>query len=259
MPRPDVQAAIDGLSLPGPERARILEEIAGDLEEMQAELIRRGMDAGEAYREALRLLAPSEAAVAALASVHEPIYASLARRFSSGMRFAEWVALVGVTLVAIGLSVGSLVVAGVLRSPSPVLVPLLCVAGAVLVMSGRKAVQLHLARDHRPERLHAGMAAILVGSGLAVLLGFGGATYELQRLAARLELEPQRTGELVLPWLLDTSVLIGAGLATALVGGLAWFLLQQKISAVSGADLRATLALRSATSAAATSHERLIP
>lgn len=259
MPRPDLQAVIEGLSLPGPARARILEEIAGDLAEMQAELIRRGMDAEEAYREALRLLAPSEAALAALASVHEPIYASLARRFSSGMRLTEWVVLVGVTLVAIGLSVGSLVVAGVLRSPSPVLIPLLGVAGVVLVLSGRKVVQLHLAGDHRPERLQAGMAAILVGSGLAVLLGFGGATYELQRLAARLELEPQRAGELVLPWLLDTSVLIGAGLATALVGGLAWFLLQQKISAVSGADLRATFALRSATPAAAPSHERLLP
>lgn len=248
MPRSDLTELVEGLPIPGPERARIVEEIAGDLEELREELVRRGMDPAEADAEAMRLLAPSEAAISALVSVHEPLYASLARRFSSGMRLAEWTGLVVVTLAAIGLALGSLVSVGVLRSPSLLLAPLVVVAIVVLVMVGRKTVQLHVARDHEPERLHDGMGAILVGSGLSIALGFGGAIYEMQRLAARLEVDPQRARELVLPWLLDTSALVGLGLVTALVGGLAWFLLEQKITSVEGADLYAAKAVRRATS-----------
>jgi hypothetical protein len=174
--------------------------------------------------------------------VHEPLYASLARRFSSGVRLAEWMGLVGVTFAAVLLALVSLIRSGVLRTPSPFMAPLLVVTVAVLVMAGRKAIQLHLARDHEPERLRAGMGALLVASGLGATLGLAGAVYELLRLAARLEARPERAAELVLPWLVDTSILVATGLVTALVGGLAWFLLQQKISSVEAADRRAASA-----------------
>jgi hypothetical protein len=247
MPPPDPTSLVDVARVPSPERARILQEIAADFEDMRAELMRRGMDAPEAEAEAHRLLAPSDTAITALASVHEPFYASLARRFSTEMRLAEWLVLVGVTLAAIGLSVEALLRSGLLRTPSPLLWPLLAVTGVVLVRAGRKAIQLLVARDHEPARLHDGMGSLLIASGLAVVLGFGGATYEALRLADRLERAPERTGELVPRWLLDTSVLLGAGLATALIGGLAWFLLQQKISTVERADVQASEALRRAT------------
>ena len=69
-------------------------------------------------------------------------------------------------------------------------------------------------------------------------------------LARRMELAPDEQGALLLPWLLDTSVLLGAGLTTALVGGLCWFLLLQKISAVERADLSTLRAVgRTATTA----------
>src|SRR5690606_21524967 len=68
MPRPDLASMVDALGLPSPERARILQEIAADFEDMRAELVRRGMDAPDAEAEALRLLAPSDAVIAALAS-----------------------------------------------------------------------------------------------------------------------------------------------------------------------------------------------
>ena len=258
MHRPDLVALVDALG-PNPERAQILEEFAGDLEEMREELVRRGMSPDDADAEALRLLAPSETALAALASVHEPLYASLGRRFSSGMGAAEWAGLVGVTVAAVALALGSLVRAGVLRSPSPFMAPLLVVTIAVLIMVGRKTIQLHVARDHRPDRLHAGMGSLLFGSALAVLLALGGAAVEAFRLASRLQQAPERMVELLLPWLLDTSVLICTGLVTALVGGLAWFLLQQKISAVEGADLMAARAVGRATASAHVHLDHPIP
>lgn len=250
MPHPDLTGALAGLGLPQPERARILEEIAGDLEELRDELERRGMDPAEAAAEATRMLAPSEAALAALASVHEPLYASLIRRFSSGMKLAEWLALVGVTSTAIGVALSGLAEAHLLRGPSPWLPLLLLATVSVFVLAGRKALHLYVARDHEPERLHGGMHGLLIGSALAVVIGLGGAAFEALRMAARLEQEPSRALELFMPWLLEASILIGAGLTTALVGGLAWFLLNQKIHSIETAELRATHAFRRAIQSA---------
>ena len=53
MPRfeQELQAVAERLELPQPERARILEEISGDLEELRMELIRKGVDPAEAEAE----------------------------------------------------------------------------------------------------------------------------------------------------------------------------------------------------------------
>lgn len=247
MPHPDLSAALDGLPLPQPERARILEEIAEDLEALRAELIRRGLDPVAASAEAVRLLAPGDSALTALASVHEPLYATLVRRFSSGVRAAEWLGLVGVTVVALGIALGALARVDLLDAPSPWLVLVLAAAAAVLMVAGRKAYQLYIVRDHHPARLHTGMTALLAGSGVAILLGFGSATVQALLLAARLEQTPARAVEWFLAWLLDASILVGTGLTTALLGGLAWILLTGKITAVEVAELRSAQAVRRAT------------
>lgn len=252
MPRfeQELQAVAERLELPQPERARILEEIAGDLEELRLELIRKGVDPAQAEADAIGLLAPSETAMAALVSIHESLYRSLLRRFSSKMRLAEWAGLVTVTLAAVAVVLGSLVGSGVLRSPSVFLLPVLAIAVALAAVAGRKAIQLYVERDHGPQRLRSGMGTLLMGSGLAVLCSVAGSVVEMFRLARRIELAPDEQGALLLPWLLDTSVLLGVGLTTALVGGLCWFLLLQKISAVERADLSTLRAVgRTATTA----------
>ena len=251
MPRfeQELQAVAERLELPQPERARILEEISGDLEEMRLELIRKGVDPAEAEADAITLLAPSETAMLALVSVHESLYRSLVRRFSSKMRLAEWAGLLGVTVAALAVVLGSLSGSGVLRSPSVFLWPVLAIAATLVAVAGRKVIQLYVERDHDPQRLRSGMSTLLTGSGLAVLCSVAGSVLEMFRLAWRIERVPESQGALLVPWLLDTSVLVGAGLTTALVGGLCWFLLLQKISAVERADLSTLRATgRTATS-----------
>ncbi len=252
MPRfeQELRAVAERLELPQPERARILEEISGDLEELRLELIRKGVDPAKAEAEAITLLAPSGTAMSALVSVHESLYRSLVRRFSSKMRLAEWAGLLSVTVAALAVVLGSLSGSGVLRSPSVFLWPVLAIAATLVAVAGRKAIQLYVERDHGPQRLRSGMGTLLTGSGLAVLCSVAGSVLEMFRLAWRIELAPEEQGALLLPWLLDTSVLLGAGLTTALVGGLCWFLLLQKISAVERADLSTIrAAARTATTA----------
>jgi hypothetical protein len=231
-----VAAALD---LPQPQRIQILEEIAEDLNELRIELIRRGAGEAEAERRAIEILAPSDLAVRALVGVHEPLYDALARRFSSSeMRRFERGGLLAATLVAIGIVARALVAEGIVGNPSPLLLPILFLFIGVVVLAGRKGVQLFLEGDHDPEGLREGMKPILVGSGLAVALAAAGGIVELAFLAARLEASPEAAALLVVPWLRDVAVLVGAGIATALLGGLFWALLLEKVVAVEEAYLR---------------------
>lgn len=220
------------LDLPTPERVRILDEIAGDLEELRAELIRRGRSPEAAEAEAVEILAPSPTALAALVSIHESLYRSLVRRFSGPVRVAEWLGLVGVTTLALALALGSLLGGGVLRNPSAFLAPVLVIGVAIVALAGKRGIELFLDRDRAAEAVRTAMPWLLTGSGLAVLLAFAGVVYESARLAQRVEAAPEHQGALLLPWLLDTSVLVASGLTVGLVGGLCWFLLSQRVAAV---------------------------
>jgi hypothetical protein len=228
-----LRRAAANLDLPQPERARILEEIAVDLEELRAELVRRGVPEAAAEARAVELLAPSDVAVQALVGVHEPLYRSLARRFSpSVMRRTERVGLVVVTVAAVAAAVVPMARSGLPRDPSPFLIPILVLLAGVLALAGQKALQLWVEGDHAPGRLRSGMTGLLAGSAGALGCAFVGFVVELHRLMLGLESTPAGMGALAVRWILDASVLVGAGLVTALVGSLCWFLLVQKVEEV---------------------------
>jgi len=228
-----LRSAAAALDLPQPERARILEEIAVDLEELRAELVRRGVPEDQAESRAVELLVPSEVAVRALVDVHEPLYRSLGRRFSpSLMRRSERAGILLVTVGAIAAAVLPMARAGLPRDPSPFIIPIFALLAGLLALTTRKAIQLWVEGDHEPARLRSGLRALLVTSILAVACSAAGFVFELYRLMRGIELAPDRMTALFVRWILDTSVLVGTGLVTALVGGLCWFVLLQKIAAV---------------------------
>jgi hypothetical protein len=235
MPRLEeaLRRAAASLDLPQPERTRILEEIAADLEELRAELVRRGVPEAEAEARAVELLAPSEVAVRALVDLHEPLYRTLARRFSpSLMRRSERVGVLLVTVGAIAAAVLPMARSGLPRDPSPFIIPIFALLAGVLALAARKAIQLWVVGAHEPARLRTGMRPLLATSALAVVCAVAGFVFELYRLMLGVEATPDRMGALFLRWILDTCVLVGSGLVTALVGGLCWFLLLQKVEAV---------------------------
>lgn len=263
MPRFDeaLRSAAATLDLPQPDRARILEEIAADLEELRAELVRRGVPEREAESRAVELLAPSDVAVRALVAVHEPRYRSLARRFSpSVLRRSERAAVLLVTVAALASAVVPLARSGLPRDPSPFLVPIFALLAGVLALSCHKAIQLYFQGDHEPGRLRSGLSGILAGSCLAVGCAFMGFVLELYRLMRGVEAAtPERIGPLLARWVVDMSVLVGAGLVSVLVGGLCWFLLLHKIEAVERAHRHEALLTGSPPVAAPSFDSTLTP
>ena len=255
-----LRAAAARLDLPQPDRARILEEIAADLEELGAELVRRGLSADEAEARAVELLAPSEVAVRALVDVHEPRYRWLTRRFSSSvMRRSERLTVLLVTVTALAAAVVPLARSGLPRSPSPFLIPIFSLLAAVLALAGGKAIQLWVEKDHAPERLRSGLRWVFGGSVLAMACAFIGFVFELYALMLGVEASPDRIGPLLVRWILDTSVLLGAGLVTVLVGGLCWFVLLHKVEAVERAHRHEALLTGTERAAAPTLDHALTP
>jgi len=137
-----------------------------------------------------------------------------------------------VTVGALAAAVVPMARNGLPRDPSPFLIPIFALLAGELALAGRKAMQLWLEGDHEPRRLRSGLRTLLAASGLAVGCALAGFVFELYRLMLRIEASPDRMGPALVRWILDTSVLVGAGLVTALVGGLCWFILLQKVEAV---------------------------
>jgi hypothetical protein len=108
-----LQRAESELRVPGARRARVLEEVAQDLDDAYRAYRARGMGEEEAVRRAERLLGLSEPAVAELERVHGTWYGRVVRRFSlRGAHRFERAVLVGLTLLAMGLVTGGLVASG---------------------------------------------------------------------------------------------------------------------------------------------------
>lgn len=230
---PVLRAVDRELSASIPDRVRILRELEGDLEDLRAQLVARGLPPAHARTRAMELLVPDGPALHELDALHEPASRRLARHLGEArVRLLERSALAFAAAGVLAVEALLLVRGGVFGLPPHLLGPVL-IAGALLA----GAVVLHLVRlargSGRPGPL--GGAHLLWLAGLVIAVGFGAALVDAWRITAILELSPELAGSLVPRWLFRTSAVLSVSLVTALVGGLVWFLTTQWFAAVSAA------------------------
>lgn len=229
------------LRVPIPERVRILRELEFDLEELRDRLVAHGVSADEARTRALDALVPDRTALRELGRLHAPLYRRVTRHLSGGrLRVLERSAL-ALAIASVLLVQGSaLVRANLLRDPSPFLWPVLGLGALLFAATLAKVFELWIKGDHTtPDR---GLRGILVLAGVTLAAGVGGAFVDFYRLAGMLEGAPELAVTLTSQWLLRDSVLLSVSLLLSLAGGLAWFVLTQWLTLVSG-DRRDVLGL----------------
>lgn len=231
------------LSVPIPERVRILWELEYDLEELRGRLEAQGHSSEGARQRALEILAPDAATVRELGRLHTPLYRRLTRGVRGDLlRLLERVALAVTASAVLAIEAALLLRADLLRAPSPFIWPVLALGALLFAAAAGKAFELWVRRDHRaPER---GLAAI---SGLvAAIVGtaFVGAFIELYRLIASFEVAGAPSGRAAIEWLSRSSGLLAVALLLAMAGALAWFLMAHWLALVTGArhDLLGTRA-----------------
>ena len=221
------------LTIPVPDRLRILRELEFDLEELHSEFEARGMSAKEARARALDALVPDGAALGELDRLHASHYRRLTRHFNPGrLRTLERSALALITTAVLFAETIVLLRAVWLRSPSPFLWPVLGLGALLFAAIAAQSFRLWVKHDHRdPER---NFRIILWLSGLTLATGIFGALADFFRLAESLEAEPGLAGTLFPEWLEGSCVLLSFSLLLALAGGLAWFIPAHWLALVSG-------------------------
>ncbi len=223
-----------GLPVPIPERVRILRELEFDLEELRKRLMADGLSPEQARARALEALVPDRIALRALGRLHSPLYRRLTRHVGdANLRMLERSALVTATAAVLLVEARVLIRADLLRDPSPFLWPVLGFGALLFAAIVDKAFELWIKRDHRtPEH---GLGGILALAGATLMVGLLGVLFDFYRLAEILEGSPQSTLALGSQWLLRDAALLSVSILLALAGGLAWFVLSQWLTLVSGA------------------------
>lgn len=222
------------LTLPVPDRLRILRELEFDLEALCGELEARGVPSDEAHTRALNALVPGGATLRELDRLHAPHYRRLTCHFSPGrLRTIERSALALATAVVLFAETFLLLRADWLRHASPFLWPVLGLGTLLFAAIATLSFKLWVKRDHQNPA--ANLRVILFLSGLTLATGIFGVLADLFRLAGVLEAEPGLAGSLLLEWLAASSVMLSFSLLLALAGGLAWFIPAHWLALVSGA------------------------
>lgn len=237
----------DRVSLPHRARARVLLEIAGDLDELYRTLRDRGASEEDAERQALERLDLSEEAIRALARVHGGWFRRLSDAVAerAGNRW-ESTALGVLVVGAVFLSGAVLQGVPMARAAGTWLAPVGCAAAAALAIGAWKAWILWLRRDHRPNGLHRGLGTMLGLAVLQLFLAFGGVGTTAWRTLRAIRLDPSLAGTSTLAWLLEALALLVLGLSLALISGLLWFLLLGRVDAIERAEAETLLALGAA-------------
>lgn len=227
------------LTIPIPERTRMLRELEFDLEALGSRFVAEGMPLEEAMARAVEALVPDQETLRALKWVHQPLYLRLTRGWGDErLRSLERAALALATLAVVLTGTGALMRADLLADPSRFLWIVLGLGGAIVALCGWKAHQLWIRRDHR--RPGGGLALLAGLIATTVFAGVFGALWDTYEVASLIEGVPAREDPLVLAWVMRESALLSVSILIAMTGALALFVFRQWLAVV-GAEHREAL------------------
>ncbi|MDH3735005.1 MAG: hypothetical protein OEU54_15865 [Gemmatimonadota bacterium] len=227
------------LGVPVPARVKILRELEFDLEELRGRLEAEGLCPEEARARALEALVPDPGTLTELGELYTPRYRRLTGHLDQDVvRVLERSTL---AIMAAGLlAAGALALsrADLFRDPSPFLWAVLALGGISIFLAAGEGFALWVKRDHQLSR--GGPRLILALAGVTLGLGLFGALLDAYQLVAT----TGGAAAFMLPesfesfeWFARQAGLLTASLVLALAGGLAWFVLTQWLTLVSGARL----------------------
>jgi hypothetical protein len=232
------------LDLPEPTRARILLELASDLEGLVNHYRARGLGEEEAAQRAEAMLLIPPDALQQLIRVHTTGYQRWVSRAAGRLRwgFDLLLFVVGVLpmlLMAVIVIVAQLPAMGAV----PLFWPLVAGALAVVTVAGVKAYELFVRRERSTRRLHRGLPALVFLGVLGPVLGMIAGLTGLYRLAMALG-----SSALAGPALhavneqagRDATLLV-LGLLLAFCAGVVWFVLVNRIASIELAESAALL------------------
>jgi hypothetical protein len=233
------------LKLPEPVKARILLEMAADLEALYEHYCARGLAEEEAARLTEEKLLASPEALQHLIVVHTTGYQRWLGRAAERLRW-------GLDLLLFLLGVGPVVVIATwvvaaqveAMLADPFVWPLLAAVAAVTVLAVWKALQLFRGRVTPTAELHRGLALLLFLGVVAP--AFAAAAFLIRLHGVSMQVVSGRAAPeamlAAMEPLVHSATLLGMGLLLGIGAGLVWFVLVNRIAAIEQAESAALLA-----------------
>jgi len=231
---PELQTLGEKLTVPIPDRVRILRELSGDLHALTERLVADGVTPDEARRRATQALVPDEQTLRALERLHEPLYVRLTRRIDpSRLRTLERRGLVAATVFMVGASGLALASVDVVNAVSRFQWPVMIVGGLTFAAGLAKAFEIWIKGDH--SRIRRGLSVILFLSLSQLAIVTLGVMVDLYVAASTVESTPALAEATMFGWIFASSLLMATGLLFALAGTLAWFVIDHWVTHIESA------------------------
>jgi len=237
-----LKAIYDRLDLPQPSRSRVLLEIAADLEDLEKHLRGEGLSAAEARRRAIELCDLSDEALSQMVAVHAGGYRRFLERLGSQAR-TWWERLfLSAILVFVLAATGPLVLASpLIATAGPAVWPILGAILAALLLTIPKFYAAYLRQNHDPRRLRARLSLVPGLAAVNLCVGVYGFWMGLYLIAGRIADDHDRSGALLVEWMLRCSAMLVVCLLSVLLILALWFVLVNKIARIERAEAMAHL------------------
>jgi hypothetical protein len=230
-----LRRAESSLDLPGPLRARILLEMAGDLDALFEAYRARGLSEADAAAKAASALGVSGAAAGELARLHQPPYRRWTARLTErGRTAAERALVTAMFLVLVGIGIGGLANADLLTDATGLSWLLLAMFAAVVSACASLFFRLFLDQEPRDTRVQLRIVGWIAAAAPVVALI--AVIRELDGIAAEVVAAGEWTWRVIAPGLRRAAQAATLGMTVGLAGFLAWFHLRRRFDALTRAE-----------------------
>ncbi|MBN1290695.1 MAG: hypothetical protein JXB48_02565 [Candidatus Latescibacteria bacterium] len=225
---PLLQRMNERITLPQPEKSRVLQEMAGDLDELYELYLSRGYDELEAQRLAEEKVEAGDETITLLIQLNDTFIRKLLRRLSEltqkRMETISWVTLLVLLCMAFTMKIMN----SELISDSIFVWILSFLAISLFGVSVSKYYSLYIKKDHEIERLHSGLSLIFFLGALSLLTGLNGFFYELHKAFINTAKETDKMQIYISIAIQRSLALIAVGFVIAVCAALVWFIFTLK-------------------------------
>lgn len=226
------------LSLPQPEKSRILLEIAADLEDSYNFYRTEGLSEAEAIVKAEEKFAVSDEAIYQLMQIHESAFRRFMDRLSEQAKTRwERISFLIILLFIAAFSSKQILTVQFFMHASKLIWLVLGCSFAVIILFIAKFYSLYIKKDYHVTRLRRKLPALLFFAGGSLLVGAYGFFIELYFSATKIIIQPEKTFFFTIDWLAKSCALIVFSLLVALFTALIWFVFYNKVKKIEQAEV----------------------
>lgn len=240
---PLIRATSRRIDLPQPARARVLVEMAADLEDLFDHYVARGAGEEEAFERACEHFDLSEEALHRLVEVHASPLRRLLERVSERTRVAwERAVFILVAAYATAATLEVMMTTNFFLDASKTMWPVMALGVIAVAVAATKFYSLVIKGDHDPRRARRGLTTLLSIAVMSAIIGCFTLVAELMMLAFRTVSTPERAFAGVVLTVAKIAPVMMISLLVSVVAAVFWYVFSRGASRIEQAEAEALLA-----------------